>query len=92
MSSNITKEKIQDFISELILTYGSAELFLSSTDKFNSDIFTSCMVDSFAVISIIALIEEEYAITISFEYLNSDKMRTINGISDIVLSLALSNV
>ena len=88
MSSKLTSQRVKDLIGKLILTYGSSDTFESFSNPYDCDIFLTGMVDSFSVISIIALIEEEYQITITSDYLNSDKMRTINGIADIIISLS----
>ena len=86
-------DDIERFIIENIEIISSIDIDDNKDSLLEEDIFESGLVDSFGVVSLIAIIEEKYSITINNFYLNSSKIRNIKGMASIIYKLmSLNNV
>jgi acyl carrier protein len=54
----------------------------------DTDLFDSGLVDSLALVSVIAEIEEEFGITIELEELDVERFRSVNRIAELVAETA----
>ena len=82
---------IEEFIIKNIEIISSIDMNLKNEYIREKDIFDNGYIDSFGIVSLIAIIEENYSISISNFYLNSDKIRTIKGIASIIFKLTSTN-
>ncbi len=84
-------QEIELFIINNISLLSSISLDNTEKSILDNDIFNSGYVDSFGILSLIAILEDEYAISIDNEYLDSDKIRTISGLASIVYRIKMAN-
>ena len=84
-------QEIELFIINNISLLSSISLENSENSILDKDIFNSGYVDSFGILSLIAILEDEYSICIDNDYLDSDKIRTIKGLASIVYRIKMSN-
>ena len=82
---------IEEFIIKNIEIISSIDMNLKNEYIREKDIFDNGYIDSFGIVSLIAIIEENYSISISNFYLNSDKIRTIKGMASIIFKLTSTN-
>lgn len=86
-------EDIEKFIINNIEIISSIDIDDKKNYILEDDIFESGLIDSFGVVSLIAIIEEKYSITINNFYLNSTSIRNIKGMASIIYKLiTLNNV
>ena len=78
-------------ILKLFLEYGNAAAIEGVEEPFHLDIFENEFVDSFSITSLIALIEDSFDITFTTDQLNSDRIRTIHGLSIFAFNLTSSD-
>lgn len=86
-----TLGETQEIILKIFVEYGNAGAIERIVDPYQLDIFENEFVDSFSITSIIAIIEEYFDITYSTEQLNSDQIRTIEGLAGFALNLIISD-
>ena len=84
-------QEIELFIINNISLLSSISLDNSEKSILDNDIFNSGYVDSFGILSLIAILEDEYSIAIDNDYLDSDKIRTIKGLASIVYRIKMAD-
>ena len=67
--------KIKDMIEELCGEY---------VEDDNQDLLATDVLDSFSMVNLVIMIEEEYGIEIDAEYVTPDNFRSVKTIADLV--------
>lgn len=75
------KQRIHDLIIS-VLPDGSASV------DYTKDLFEEGILDSFAIVSLIGLIEKEFSLSLPFEELNAESFRSIYSIADMIERLS----
>lgn len=78
-----TVKKIKKRLAEEIKSIGLLSAPISS-EKYDEDILISGMIDSFGFIQFITFVESEYAIVITDELQFDERIRTINGMTNLI--------
>lgn len=79
-------EHIKKRLAEKIKTIGLLKASILS-ERYDEDFLTSGMIDSYGFIQFLMFVESEYDIVISEEMQIEERIRTINGMTDLINEL-----
>ena len=83
MRDMTTNEQIKKRLAEEIKTIGLLSAPISS-ESYDEDLLISGMVDSYGFIEFITFVEIEYTIVITEEMQLDERLRSINGMTDLI--------
>ena len=79
-------KSIKKKLAEKIKTIGLLKASILS-ERYDEDFLTSGMIDSYGFIEFLMFVESEYDIVISEEMQIEERIRTINGMTDLINEL-----
>ena len=79
-------ENIKKRLAEKIKTIGLLKASISS-ERYDEDLLVSGMIDSYGFVQFLIFVESEYGIIISEEMQIEERIRTINGMTDLINEL-----
>ena len=87
----LNHQDIERVIIKNIALLSSVNIEEGNKEMLENDIFHSGYIDSFGIVSLIAILEEHFEISIGNAYLNSDTIRTIKGMASIIYKIKSRN-
>lgn len=79
-------ERIKKRLAEKIKTIGLLQTSISS-ERYDEDFLISGMIDSYGFVQFLIFVESEYDIIISEEMQIEERIRTINGMTNLINEL-----